>query len=290
MRLKADFLLLFVPILWGSAFAVLRLAAGHHTIFLLNGARFFLGGLLLLPWLKWKGAFQRSSLLYILLAGLALYAGGSLQQAGLASTTAGNGGFITALSVVIVPFYLWAGWRERPSLATALGAVLALAGAFLLSTGGSFRDGRGDALVFLGAFLWALHIVVVGKGLPFIDPLPFAFGQFILCGLLNLATGAVFERPTPSDLLQVLPAVLYTAVLSIAVGFTLQVVAQKHTPPSDAVLIMSMEAVFAALFGWAFLSERLQPVQLVGCAFILAAVVLVQARALRFRTLPDSEQ
>jgi drug/metabolite transporter (DMT)-like permease len=289
MRLKADFLLLFVSILWGSAFAVLRLAAGHHTIFLLNGARFFLGGLLLLPWLKWKSAFRRSNLLYILLAGLALYAGGSLQQAGLASTTAGNGGFITALSVVIVPFYLWAGWRERPSLVTGLGVVLALAGAFLLSTGGSFRVGRGDVLVFLGAFLWALHIVVVGKGLRFIEPLPFAFGQFILCGLLNLATGAMFERPIPADLLQVLPAVLYTAVLSIAVGFTLQVVAQKHTPPSDAVLIMSMEAVFAALFGWAYLGERLQPVQLVGCALILAAVVLVQARSLRLRALPALE-
>jgi drug/metabolite transporter (DMT)-like permease len=289
MRLKADFLLLFVSILWGSAFAVLRLAAGHHTIFLLNGARFFLGGLLLLPWLKWKSAFRRSNLLYVLLAGLALYAGGSLQQAGLASTTAGNGGFITALSVVIVPFYLWAGWRERPSLVTGLGVVLALAGAFLLSTGGSFRVGRGDVLVFLGAFLWALHIVVVGKGLRFIEPLPFAFGQFILCGLLNLATGAMFERPIPADLLQVLPAVLYTAVLSIAVGFTLQVVAQKHTPPSDAVLIMSMEAVFAALFGWAYLGERLQPVQLVGCALILAAVVLVQARSLRLRALPALE-
>jgi len=79
-------------------------------------------------------------------------------------------------------------------------------------------------------------------------------------------------------MLAVLPAILYTGVFSIAVGFTLQVLAQKHTPTNDAALIMSLESVFAVAFGWLFLRETLLPVQILGCVLILAAVVLVQIR------------
>ena len=105
MRLKADLTLLFVTVLWGSAFVAMRVAAGHGTIFFLNGFRFLLGALLLLPFAKLRGAFNRSNLGYVLLAGFALFAGVGFQQAGLVTTTAGNGGFITSLYVVIVPLF-----------------------------------------------------------------------------------------------------------------------------------------------------------------------------------------
>jgi drug/metabolite transporter (DMT)-like permease len=164
VRLKADLLLLFVTLLWGSAFVVMRVAAGHGTVFLLNGSRFLLGGLLLLPFVKLKGAFPRASLPFVGLAGLALFAGVAFQQAGLATTAAGNAGFITSLSVVVVPFILWIGWRERPALLVGAAVLLAVAGAFLLSTGGRFTVRIGDVLILAGTFFWALHIVIVGKG------------------------------------------------------------------------------------------------------------------------------
>jgi len=278
MRLKADLLLLIVTLIWGTAFVAMRIAAGHGTIFFLNGSRFLLGGLLLLPFTKLKGVYNRKNLPMVGLAGLSLYTGATFQQAGLASTTAGNGAFITSLYVVIVPLILWAFWRERPSLVLGVAVSMAIAGGFLLSTAGTFRVNRGDALIFVGSFFWALHVVVVGKSQGYIDALPFALGQYLVCGIFNLITGALVERPLPADLLFVLPAVLYTGVFSIAIGFTLQVVAQKHTPASDAALIMSLEGVFTAFFGWLILHESLRPVQIIGCGIILLAVILAQTK------------
>ena len=285
MRLKADLLLLLVTVLWGSAFAVMRFAAGHGTVFFLNGSRFMLGALLLLPFTKLKGAFNRNNLLYVGAAGFALYAAVAFQQAGLATTTAGNGGFITSLYVVIVPFILWIFWRERFSPLMGIGVLMAILGGFLLSTGGSFRVRSGDVLMFAGSFFWAAHVVIVSRMQGKIGALPFAFGQFAVCGLLNLFTGIFVEHPTQAEILLVLPAILYTGVFSIAIGFTLQVIAQKHTPASDAALIMSLESVFAVIFGWLFLHEILLAVQIAGCVLILVAVAMVQIKNGKMRTL-----
>jgi drug/metabolite transporter (DMT)-like permease len=278
MRLKADLTLLFVTILWGSAFAVMRLAAGHGIIFFLNGLRFMLGALLLLPFAKLAGAFNRANLVYVALAGFALYVAVGLQQAGLATTTAGNAGFITSLYVVIVPVLLWVFWKDRPSWLTGVSVLMAIAGGYLLSTGGSFKVRPGDILISISSLFWALHVVVVSRVQGRMDALPFAFGQFSVCAELNLVTGFFFEHPALADMLVVLPAILYTGLFSIAIGFTLQVVAQKHTPANDAALIMSLESVFAVLFGWLFLRETLLPIQSLGCLLILAAVALVQVK------------
>jgi drug/metabolite transporter (DMT)-like permease len=285
MRLKADLTLVLVTVIWGSAFAVMRVAAGHGSIFYLNGSRFLLGGVLLLPIASLRDAFHRDTLVYVLLAGFSLYIGVGLQQAGLATTTAGNAGFITSLNVVIVPLILWLSWKERQSSITWVAVGMAIAGAYLLSTGGGFRIQVGDLFIFFGSFFWALHIVVLSKVQGKMKAFTFAMGQFLVCGLLNLVTGLFVERPNVADMLAVIPAILYTGIFSIAIAFTLQVIAQKHTPANDAALILSLEAVFAALFGWLFLHEILLPIQIAGCLLILMAVVLVQVKNGKMRAL-----
>jgi len=280
VRLRADLLLILVAIFWGIGFVFMRHAAGHGTIFLLNGSRFILGGLLLLPFTDLKGAINRTNIVYICLAGFALFCASFLQQSGLVSTTAGNAGFITSLYVVIVPIMSWFLWHEQPSslIITGLAVLLAVTGGFLLSTAGSFQVRIGDILIFVASFFWAMHVIVVGRGQSKIKPLPFALGQFLLCGMLNLVTGALVERPTGADILFILPAILFTGVFTVALGFTFQIIAQKHTTPNDAALILCLESVFAAFFGWMFLHERLLPVQLAGCILILTAVGLVQIK------------
>ncbi len=285
MRLKADLLLLSATLLWGSAFVAMRLAAGHGTVFILNGLRFMLGGIVLLPLTRFKGAYSRENLLFVALAGFALFAAVGLQQAGLVTTSAGNAGFITILNVVIVPVLMWIFWHERPTPGLSIAILLALAGGFLLSTAGTFTIHQGDVIIFIGSFFWAMHVVVVARAQGRIDPLPFAFGQFIFCGMLNLLLGIFIEHPTGQQLLYVTPAIIFTAVLSIALGFTLQVIAQKHTPASDAALILTFEAVFAAFFGWLFLHETLLPIQIFGCGLIMGAVIVVQLMNGKMRTL-----
>jgi len=278
MRLKADLQLVLASLLWGTAFVALRMAAGHGTVFFLNGTRFLLGGLLLLPWTRRKGVFNRNNIPYVGLAGLSTFAAAAFQQAGLAYTTASNAGFITCLAVVIVPFILWVFWHEHPSLMLGIAGLMAITGGFLLSTAGTFKINPGDLLILVGSFFWALQVVLVGKSQGQLDALPFALGQYGVCGILNLITGVFFERPSGADMVFVLPVILYTAVFSVAIGFTLQVIGQKHTPAADAALILNLESIFTAFFGWLILHESLRPLQIVGCGIILLAVILVQMK------------
>jgi drug/metabolite transporter (DMT)-like permease len=169
-RLQADFLLLLVSVIWGSAFAAQRVAAFHLNAFVFNGLRFFIGAAVLLPLSRqtWQ-VFDRRTLAGSALAGLLLFGGTSFQQLGLKYTTAGNAGFITGLYVVLIPIFLAIGWGQKPRLFTLFASLLAALGLFLLSTGGrlpppgSPPTALGDRLELIGAALFALHVIWIGQ-------------------------------------------------------------------------------------------------------------------------------
>lgn len=276
LRLQADLALLVTAAVWGSAFVVQRMAAASLGVFLFNGLRFALGAALLLPLIRFRLQLQASHWPWAVLGGVLLFSAGGLQQAGLLTTTAGNAGFITGLYVVIVPILMVRLMGAKLPAAAWIAALLAAAGIFLLSTGGVMRLVIGDLYELLGAFLWALHVILVGRMARLAHPLHFSIAQYLVNAALNLIAGLIFEQ----DSLALLPGaawtVIYTGVFSVGVGYTLQMLGQRHAPPSDAALILSLEAVFAALFGWLFLSENLTPPQLIGCLLILAAILLAQ--------------
>jgi drug/metabolite transporter (DMT)-like permease len=279
-RLKADLSLLLVAIIWGSAFAVQRTIASQ-SILVFNGLRFLLAALVLFPFVGIRWKLEGSSYKAMAGAGVILVIASGLQQWGLQYTSAGNAGFITSLYVVVVPIVLWFGWREKPGWLSVFAVGLAAIGAFLLSTGGNFSFRFGDILELCGAFFWSLHVIVVGKFGSKVDPLRFAVGQALICGLLSLIFGLLLEHPQPETLMNLAFPVAYTGILSVGVGYTLQVFGQRHTPPSDAALILSLEAVMAVFFGWLFLGELLALLQVIGCILILMGVVLVQINAFR---------
>ncbi len=276
MRFRSDFILLLVALIWGSAFAAQRVAAEHLGPFLFNGLRFGVAVLVLLPLARFKLHIERRMLPWVALTGAVLFAGSWLQQAGMQYTTAGNAGFITTLYVVLVPLGMVLLMRQPVGWRTWAAAGVATLGALLLSTGGELRLNPGDLLELVGALAWAGHVILVGWLARRVDVLSFVIGQNIVCSLLNLGVASVTDLGTLPGLPQATWAVLYTGIFSVGVAYSLQGLGQKHAPASDAALIMSLESVFAALFGFIFLDERLAPLQLLGCIMIFAAIVWVQ--------------
>ena len=275
-RLRSDLALLVAAMVWGTGFAVQRIAAAHTGVFIFNGLRFLLGALVLLIFLKFRVKIKRADLTWVLLAGSLLYLGSALQQAGLSTTSAANAGFITGLYTILVPIILWAGWRHHISSRIWIAAGIAVIGNLMLSLGGAFRPAPGDILELIGALLWALHIIVITRQASRMDPVSFSFGQMLVAGTLNLLTSVIFEQSTYGGLPVVVWVIIYSGLIPVGIGFTLQVIGQKHAPPSDAALILSLEAVFGALSGFIFLGEGLTLVQVGGCALIFGAILLSQ--------------
>ena len=277
MRLKADLTLLIISVIWGTAFVAQRVAGQMGSVYLFNGARYLLAALAVLPFVGRNiiSSTPRAQFQWMFLAGFLLFLASAFQQVGIVYTTAGNAGFITSLYVVLVPIVLFSLWRECLRWLSVAAVGIAVAGAFLLSTGGRFEVRAGDALELVGALFWAFHVVVLGKFASRFESISFSVGQLAVCGLLNLGVGAFVETSLPLNW-PLAGAILYTALFSLGLCYTLQIWAQRHTPPADAALILSLESVFAALAGWWLLDERLEAIQVLGCVLIFAAVLLSQ--------------
>jgi len=280
MRFKADLTLFLISIIWGSAFVAQRIAGQVGSVYIFNGLRYTLAAVVVFPFarqsFKTSGAALTSkNLKWMGLAGLVLFIGSAFQQAGMVYTTAGNAGFITSLYVVMIPLILFLFWRERSHWLFIVAIALAMTGAFLLSTGGKFVLHFGDLLELIGGLFWALHVIVLGKYASRYESMSFSVGQLLVCGLLNLSLGLVIE-PMPAFNANLLFAIAYTAFLSLGLCYTLQIWAQRHTPPADAALLLSLESVFAVLSGWLLLDERLAPLQVLGCVLIFVAVGISQ--------------
>ena len=284
MRLKADLTLFIIAVIWGTAFVAQRVAGQLGSVYWFNGARYIFAGLVVLPF-AWRVGrianpphkFTRDQYKWMFIAGVLLFIGAGLQQAGLQYTTAGNAGFITSLYVVFVPIVLFFGWREKAHWLAIIAVALAGIGAFLLSTAGRFEIRAGDALELVGALFWALHVSLLGKFASRFESMSFSVGQLLICGILNFLLGIFIEQPVFTWSLA--GAAIYTAVFSLGLCYTLQVWAQRHTPPADAALILGLESVFAVLAGWLLLNEALTGIQIFGCMLIFFAVGLSQVKS-----------
>ncbi|MFH2067741.1 MAG: DMT family transporter [Pseudomonadota bacterium] len=285
--LKSDGLLLLTAVIWGFAFVAQRVGMDHVGPFTFNGIRFALGGLSLLPFIvyrKRQGVLpeKRKStgaawnfFFGSMLAGVFLFAGSSLQQVGLVYTTAGNAGFITGLYVVIVPV-MGLFWKQRAGAGNWAGAILAAVGLYFLSVTQDLTIGKGDFLVLISAFLWASHVLIIGWLAPKTDSIQLAAFQFAVCSVLSLFAAVVFETMVPDNILKAMVPILYGGLMSVGVAYTLQVIAQKDAHPAHASILLSLEAVFAAIGGWIILNEVLSFRGLMGCSLMLSGMLISQ--------------
>ncbi len=297
---RADVLMLITALIWGSTFVAQSKAMDHVGPFLYTGLRFLIGALVILPLVllakpRTGSAGHRFTwpmVLGSLLLGLVLTLGINLQQIGLMFTTVTNSGFITGLYVILVPvFGLFIGMRT--GIGTWAGAAMALTGMLLLSVNADYSIARGDWLQLTGAACWAVHVLLVSALASRYDPVRVAFCQFVVCALISLTVAVIIEPIVWESIVLAGPAILYGGLLAVGIGFTLQVVAQRDAIASHAAVILSLEAVFAALAGWLILNETLSMRGFIGCCMMLAGMLIAQLVPLyleRRRTLVPVQQ
>ena len=281
--MRADLLLLLTAFIWGTAFVAQKIANEKIGPATFVGARFLISALALLPFYllerkKQKTSMARRDKCIALVVAACLLIGALLQQIGMLTTTATHAGFLTALYVVLVPFVVWLITRRRPKILVVAACLISVLGAYLLAgngIGSSFAIG--DVMMIIADFAWAIGISLVPIFLNSTNrPYFLSFLQFSITGILSLCAGFMFESVNTSAILSVWPSLLYAAIISGSIAYTMQIIGQKHTPAAEAAIILSLESVFAAIAGAIILGERLTTVAMVGCGFILCGVMLVE--------------
>lgn len=285
--MAANLMFFVTALIWGFSFVAQRQGADYLAPFAFNAFRYFMGAAVLVPVMliferhgtHWK---DKKLLLASLAAGFVLYTASALQQAGVTLTgDAGKSGFITGLYTVLVPVLYAILFRVKATPNIWIGAFLATVGLYLISvTGGITSVSLGDVLLFVGAFFWAGHIIVVDRMGSALTSLRFAFLQFVVAGVLSTVTALLFEPPILAENVRAaFVSLAYCAVLSTGVGYTLQIIGQKlSSNPALAAIIFSLESVFAALGGMLLLHERMRVQGYIGCVLIFAGIILSQIK------------
>ena len=283
--IRADLLMLLAAAIWGFAFVAQREGMETMGPFLFNTARFFIGTVFLFP-IVWylskkkktqdnKEKSTKKLLFAGFIAGLFLFIASSFQQVGIQYTTAGKAGFITGLYIFFVPLIgIFLG--QRTGSGTWLGAFIAVIGLYLLSINEDFSIAKGDLLQLICAVFFAAHVLVIGYVAKRMDPLKLSLIQYFVSGILSLFIAVSIEVITWQMVVDTAIPLLYAGIMSIGVGYTLQVVAQQHAKSSHAAIILGLEGAFAVLGGWLILDENLSTRGLIGCALMLTGMFLSQ--------------
>ena len=280
-KMKANLLLFIAAFIWGTAFVAQKSgeAIGSFTF---NGIRTFIGGLVLLPLVfknredKTQPVFTKQELIGGIVCGFFLFVAASLQQFGLAYTTAGKAAFITTLYVVFCPILSLIVHKKKTRPLVWLCVVLDVIGLYLLCmTDASFSIQIGDTLVILCAVAFAAQMVSVDNFIDRIDGIKLSCIQFLFSGLLGIICMFIFESPVSlSNIMTAWFPILYAGVISCGIAYTFQVLGQKEATPTIAALILCLESVFGVLAGAVILGESMTTREIFGCIIMFAAVVI----------------
>lgn len=291
-KIAGNMLLFFTAFIWGSTFTACVVGLKILSVHAFNAFRYMAACLTILAVVAGKDLLENikygAGSISILVSewknsisggtacGIMLFAGSTLQQMGLQNTEATKTAFITVLYIVIVPLCGFFAGRKI-TLKTWVAVVISIIGFYFLTIKAGFNLKIADTLVFAGAFFWAFHILCCDYFVSLHDSLKMSCIQFATAFILSLACSVFFEKlPSLNQLMQAAVPVMFSGSLAMGVGFTLQMVAQKVTEPSVTSLILSTEAVFAAIAGYFFLGEILSQRELIGCIMIFVAILIAQ--------------
>src|SRR6056297_1006610 len=273
--IKADLSLLFIVIIWGTTFPLMKIALGNVKPFYFISLRFITAFIVLtlilntrLKKINWR-TFKIGSFL-----GLWLFFGFAFQIYGLQFTTASRSGFITGLSVIVVPILSIFILKEIPSISSWIGVILALVGMYFLTGFTEAGFNYGDLLTFFCAVSIALQIVFLSKYIKNEDPLVITWLQITTVMVLGTII-AFFESPSNVAInSNSIAVIIYTGIFATALAIFVQSRAQQFTSSTHTGLIFSLEPVFGALFSFMILNERMQTMGMIGAILIFLGIVL----------------
>lgn len=280
-------MLSFATIIWGSAFVAQSVGMDYIGPFTFQAVRCFLAVIGLIPVIAiidrnkkdGKSFFSRWLDLKLwkagLLCGIPLFLACNLQQVGLVGTDAGKSGFLTAMYIVIVPI-LGIFLKKKTTIMVPISVAFAVAGLYFLSCAGVTQVSISDLLLLGCAFMFAVQIMFVDRFADSVDPLRLNAIQAGVCALLSGIVMVTVEAPTISGILDCWFPLCYTGFLSMGAAYALQIIGQRNIAPAPAALIMSLESVFAAIFGALILHEAMTDYETLGCGLVFSAVILSQ--------------
>ncbi len=291
-RLRKTLFPILAALIWGTAFVAQSVSADYVPPFTFNFVRSLIATATLLlavllfakvrkePFFPQKEN-RKTLLLGGIVCGTVLAIAANLQQAGLAETSAGKAGFITALYIVLVPI-LSIFLHKRAALSVWLAVAVAAIGLYFLCVKDSLTIAPSDGLIVLCAFTFAVHILVIDYFTQKVDGVRLSCLQFFVTALVSGLLALFFETPDWSAFRYCILPLLYAGILSSGVAYTLQIVAQKGANPTVISLLLSLESVFSVLAGALLLGDRLTGRELLGCALMLIAVVAAQLPPIDF--------
>lgn len=310
-KLRNTFFLFLTAMIWGAAFVAQSVSMDYIGPFTFICLRSVIGGLFLIPVIIVLDGIRKKSqnesadvvnsenILHIeteekqrlswknkqlieggIVCGIFLFFANCFQQTGIQYTTVGKAGFITTFYIIIVPL-IGLFFKKYCGILTLIGVVIALAGLYFLCITQKLTIQRGDALILCCSVLYAGQILAIDHYNPFVDGVKMSCIQFLTGGILGAVFMLLFENPSIAMILSAAGPILYTGIMSTGVGYTLQIVGQKGLNPTVAALILSLESVFSALSGYAFLHQVLTTRELIGCVLMFIAIVLAQLPDIR---------
>ena len=298
-KIRGSIVLLLATVIWGSAFVSQSIGMDHIGPFTFQAVRCLLAVIGLLPVIliadkrntdgktffsRWKDpALWKAGLL----CGVPLFLACNLQQVGLVDTDAGKSGFLTAMYIVIVPV-LGIFRKQKPTIMVPISVAVAVVGLYFLSCAGVTRIQAGDILTLGCAMMFALQIIFVDIFARNVDILRLNSIQALVCAVLSATVMLFTEQPTWSGIAACSLPLIHTGVFSMGVAYSLQILGQRDLEPTTASLIMSLESVFAALFGTIFLSETMTEWEIFGCTLVFLAVILSQIPIKQKKTVHPS--
>ena len=283
-RYFGDLMLFLAAFIWGTAFVAQIAGMDRIGPFTFNMARSIVAVISLGAYLIFTKAKLPKDMSFLLKGGLVcgffIFVGTSLQQIGLQYTTAGKTGFITSFYILILPFLTMIFLKHKIDVLTWISIIIGFIGLYLLAIPNlsDFSMNKGDFIVFLGSFCWAGHILVIDYYSKKVNPVELSFLQFIVLTILSGVCTFLFENETATmgNILHSWKSIVYAGFLSSGIAYTLQMVGQKYTSPIIASLILSLEAVFAALAGYFMLDEIMTSREFLGSFIVFLAMIFSQ--------------